>query len=478
MGSPFAKDFLPKMEDGTLQAGPGGARGTRALEINKMISFWRNAHKRISSQMVVWLPRSALPRTVTRHPDYDEEGCYGAILPQVVTAGTITRRAVEPTWLTASNARPDRVGSELKAMVQAPPGYVLVGADVDSQELWIAAALGDAHFAGMHGCTAFGWMTLQGRKSSGTDLHSKTAATVGISREHAKVFNYGRIYGAGQPFAERLLMQFNHRLSREAAAEQAQRMYAVTKGLRRYRLSEEGEWLVRELGLPVDRTEDGWVSLQDLRRIHREAARKSRGRRWQVVAERAWTGGTESEMFNKLESIATAAQPQTPVLGCRISRALEPAAVQGEFMTSRVNWVVQSSAVDYLHLLLVAMKWLFEEFAIDGRFCISIHDEVRYLVREEDRHRAALALQISNLLTRCMFAYKLGLHDLPQSVAFFSAVDIDRCLRKEVTMDCKTPSNPTGMARRYGVPQGEALDIYQILELTKGSLERRSQPAP
>lgn len=83
------------------------------------------------------------------------------------------------------------------------------------------------------GCTAFGWMTLQGRKSRGTDLHSKTATTVGISREHAKVFNYGRIYGAGQSFAERLLMQFNHRLTKQEAAEKAQQMYAVTKGLRR-----------------------------------------------------------------------------------------------------------------------------------------------------------------------------------------------------------------------------------------------------
>ncbi|XP_054306340.1 DNA polymerase subunit gamma-1 isoform X2 [Pongo pygmaeus] len=293
VGSPFAKDFLPKMEDGTLQAGPGGASGPRALEINKMISFWRNAHKRI-----------------------------------------------------------------------------------------------------------------------------------------------------------------------------------------RYRLSDEGEWLVRELHLPVDRTEGGWISLQDLRKVQRETARKSQWRKWEVIAERAWKGGTESEMFNKLESIATSDIPRTPVLGCRISRALEPSAVREEFMTSRVNWVVQSSAVDYLHLMLVAMKWLFEEFAIDGRFCISIHDEVRYLVREEDRYRAALALQITNLLTRCMFAYKLGLNDLPQSVAFFSAVDIDRCLRKEVTMDCKTPSNPTGMERRYGIPQGEALDIYQIIELTKGSLEKRSQPGP
>ena len=99
-------------------------------------------------------------------------------------------------------------------------------------------------------------------------------------------------------------------------------------------------------------------------------------------------------------------------------------------MTSRVNWVVQSSAVDYLHLMLVCMRWLIERYQIDARFCISIHDEVvslhgvlcvhrdyeqvRYLVRSEDRYRAALALQITNLLTRSMFAYKLGINDLPQ----------------------------------------------------------------
>lgn len=72
-------------------------------------------------------------------------------------------------------------------MIEAPPGYHLVGADVDSQELWIASIIGDAHFAGMHGCTALGWMTLQGNKTDGTDLHSVTAKTIGISRDHAKV---------------------------------------------------------------------------------------------------------------------------------------------------------------------------------------------------------------------------------------------------------------------------------------------------
>lgn len=50
---------------------------------------------------------------------------------------------------------------------------------------------------------------------------------------------------------------------------------------------------------------------------------------------------------------------------------------------------------------------------IDGRFLLSIHDEVRFLIKEEHVAKAALALQISNLWTRCMFASRLGMNDLP-----------------------------------------------------------------
>jgi len=62
-------------------------------------------------------------------------------------------------------------------------------------------------------------------------------------------------------------------------------------------------------------------------------------------------------------------------------------------MTSRVNWVVQSSAVDYLHLMLVCMKWLFTKYNIDGRFCISIHDEVN------KRYNKLLWLEVSGMAT-------------------------------------------------------------------------------
>lgn len=63
---------------------------------------------------------------------------------------------------------------------------------------------------------------------------------------------------------------------------------------------------------------------------------------------------------------------------------------------------------------------------------------------------------------------------LLQSVAFFSAVDVDLCLRKEVTMDCRTPSNPHGLTHGYGIPQGEALSIYEVMKKTGGKLSANS----
>jgi len=149
------------------------------------------------------------------------------------------------------------------------------------QELWIASLLGDADFAGEHGATALGWMTLQGEKAEGTDMyvrpetsslsarrkpscgnasfspfvlptthlyrhlishllcaaansyrHSHTAGILGISRDQAKIMNYGRIYGAGQRFAEQLLHQFNPTLTEVEAHDLAEKLYTQTKGRR------------------------------------------------------------------------------------------------------------------------------------------------------------------------------------------------------------------------------------------------------
>jgi len=411
--NPMAKSYLPYFENGTLSSEYSYAK--EALEMNASCSYWISARDRIRSQLVVYendLPPDATEKTARNKSE--DEPAMGFILPQVIPMGTITRRAVENTWLTASNAKKNRVGSELKAMVRAPPGYTFVGADVDSEELWIASVVGDATFR-IHGGNAIGFMTLEGTKAAGTDLHSRTASILGITRNDAKVFNYGRIYGAGLKFAATLLRQFNPNLSEKETSAIAGKLYATTKGTKTSRKA-----------------------------LHKRPF---------------WRGGTESFVFNKLEEFAEQERPRTPVLGAGITEALNGRFIsKGGYLTSRINWAIQSSGVDYLHLLIVAMDYLVRRFNIEARLAITVHDEIRYLVREHDKYRAAMALQVANLWTRAMFAQQVGIDDLPQSCAFFSAVDIDPVLRKEVDMDCITPSNP------IPIPPGESIDIMGLLE--------------
>ncbi|GAB0133320.1 DNA-directed DNA polymerase gamma mip1 [Epichloe bromicola] len=410
--NPMAKGYLGFFEKGTLSSEYAYAK--EALEMNASCSYWISARDRIMSQMVVYkgdLQASTKPRKRRSKAKAQEDGF---ILPQVIPMGTITRRAVENTWLTASNAKKNRVGSELKAMVKAPDGYCFVGADVDSEELWIASLVGDATFQ-MHGGNAIGFMTLEGTKAAGTDLHSRTASILGITRNDAKVFNYGRIYGAGLKFAATLLRQFNPDLSEKETMDVASKLYANTKGTKTTR-----------------------------RIIH---------------SRPFWRGGTESFVFNKLEEFAEQERPRTPVLGAGITEALMGRFIsKGAYLTSRINWAIQSSGVDYLHLLIVSMDFLVRRFNINARLAITVHDEIRYLVHEEDKYRAAMALQVANIWTRAMFAQQVGIDDLPQSCAYFSAIDIDHVLRKEVDMNCITPSHPTP------IDPGESLDIHALLD--------------
>lgn len=450
VGNPLARDFLNKFSDNVLAGLDASA--TQVLKIARTVSYWRNNRDRIMSQMVVWLNEKSLPSAARKSARTMR---YGAIIPQVVVSGTLTRRATEPTWMTASNASMERVGSELRSMVQAPPGYNIVGADVDSQELWIASVIGDAHCAGIHGATPFGWMTLIGTKSNGTDMHSVTAKAVGISRDHAKVINYARIYGAGQKFAERLLKQFNPSMSEFEASSKSRKMFALTKGKRIYRLKEE------YVNDDVEDREYSSYETWKLAKVHGKTTDE-------MFDKGKWLGGTESAMFNRLEEIAGCSKPATPFLNSRLSRALESYGERDDkYLPTKINWVVQSGAVDFLHLMLVSMRWLMRD---NARFCLSFHDEVRYIVPTKYKYNAALAMHLTNLFTRAFFSSRLGVKDLPMSVAFFASVEVDTVLRKESNVDCKTPSNPHGLDNGYGVPAGESLDVFKAIEKSSGTL--------
>lgn len=414
----ISKPFLRYYEEGILSSSNKLAK--EAFEMNVTNSYWVSSRERIMNQFVVYESTLKSQGSKSKNKKSNTKNLkeLGFIIPQIIPMGTITRRAVEKTWLTASNAKKTRLGSELKSLIQAPPGYVFVGADVDSEELWIASLVGDSAFR-LHGGTALGWMTLEGTKNAGTDLHSKTAKILGISRNEAKVFNYGRIYGAGVKFATSLLAKFNPTISEEMATKVAKTLYSETKG-------KSGV-----IKLPYDTNEN----------------------------VRLWYGGSESVVFNMLESIAEQDNPKTPVLGAGITAALNRQNLRSNsFLPSRINWAIQSSGVDYLHLLLISMEHLCKIYGVDARLAITVHDEVRYITKEENKYKCAMLLQIANLWVRAMFCYQLGIENIPQSCAFFSCVDIDFVLRKEVDFDCITPSNSNP------IPHGESIDIVKLLD--------------
>lgn len=423
--SVMTKDFIKFFDSKIMTSEFDYAK--EIMNLNSTASYWVGNRARIQDQFCVFAdPTGKKNKFFDTKLDIKKHENMGLILPKLCTMGTITRRATENTWLTASNSKPNRIGSELKSLVEAPKGYVFVGADVDSEELWIASLIGDSMFK-IHGGTALGWMCLEGDKSEKTDLHSKTASIMGILRNDAKVFNYGRIYGAGVKFATRLLKQCNSNLSDDEAAAIATKLYEQTKGC---------------------------------------------AKQVKSINKRVYHGGTESVMFNALEAIAHLKEPKTPVLGAAITDALNESNLnKNNYLTSRVNWTIQSSGVDYLHLLIVSMEYLINNYNVDARLMITVHDEVRFMVKEEHALKCALLLQISNLWTRALFCEQMGIKDLPQSCAFFSEVDVDHVLRKEVNMDCITPSNPKP------IPPGKSYDISALLDAIKPQ-EVLAKPKP
>ena len=156
--NPLSKAYLKLFEEGRLTSDLALAR--EALDMNAQCSYWISSRERILGQMMVYqdelskmgvkqegdpekahsevvkddslaLPDVRLRPSAAPPTGNTSDPKLGFILPQLIPMGTITRRAVEKTWLTASNAKRNRVGSELKSMVTAPSGYHFVGADVE-----------------------------------------------------------------------------------------------------------------------------------------------------------------------------------------------------------------------------------------------------------------------------------------------------------------------------------------------------------
>ena len=184
--------------------------------------YWRAYKGRIADLMIV------------------KNNSHEVILPRSVVHGTVTRRSKDSFFVVGmQGGKPDTIGVDQYKTFVAPEGKCYVSADVDSQEMWIAALLADKQAGSeIAGFTPISFMVCNGSKDAGTDVHTVTASNVGIDRNKAKVLNYARLYMCG-------LKKAQENIGGENSYEKAKEMWELTKGKKTLKLpSDVDDWLI------------------------------------------------------------------------------------------------------------------------------------------------------------------------------------------------------------------------------------------
>ena len=385
----FCKDYVSLFERGVLKA-------DRDLQpiLEKLIST------------INWI--SLRKRTASIHIESPEG--FPMVVPQISPNGTITGRCADNLWQVMANPKSKRIGTELKSMISPPSGYVFVGADVDSQEAWLAGLMGDMA-TGICGSTPMGFITIAGQNTgdidTSSDIHSvmvrETEMEINgiltrIPRGKTKNRVYGAVYGQGVKGDQNFLLQEMPDLSEEDTFRNSKLFVSKFKGSSSY-----------------------------------------------MGGRKIYCGGLASSSFNNMEAIADSPYPKTILLNNIMSAAL---AGSNDFKPSRVNWTIQSSGADFRDLLLLYSYRFFKLLGADAFTFMTIHDEIRCIAVDSESNivKTAYALQLAHLYTRCAFLDVTNMDILPAGVAWFSGIDIDRyCLRKDPHENQVTPSQPEGL---------------------------------
>ena len=365
MGSPIKQGVLSSLVD-----------TSEVMKLLSQIRLWESFRKRFASIRThnnVWITQD------TRYP------------------GTISYRASGMTQLLPNkhaqdkegkHIYSDKLGCSIKSEVEAPPGFVIVGADLNSQELGIFAAIGDA-LNGFHGSQPGSVMNLLGSKADKTTLHWILALKAGIEYGLAKNCIYGSIYGLAVKGLKDYFMKANVLMPEEEATALAKETLDLLLGINDYGV---------------------------LR------------------------GGLLSDSFNQVRKLAKAKVMRTVICGRKISKALRN--LGKDYMTTRVNWIVQSAGSDQRELVVVWMHWLLKKYNINARLITPIHDEFRYCVAEDQVEDFNWCFQLCHVLMQAYTVDVLGLDGITCNHAYFPEVDLDNYLRKSVDDPVHTLCNP------------------------------------
>jgi len=400
VGGVLSKDYLDDFESGVLSSSLPQAQELIQLAIR--VSYWTSVRSRVLGQ---------LPRKCGDDTD------VSVIVPQTVPHNTATNRAGERLWLTVPDPKPDKIGTEVKTRVQVKSPYTFVSSDYDGQESVVASIFADSYYK-IAGSTQFGHSVLAGSKEDGTDMHSMTAKTIGISRTIAKNCNYGMLYGSGVKTLATTIRKGNKSIPMSVAENMGKKLIRAKKGSK--------------------------------------ASRESAN----------YIGGSDSHAYNEMARVANSEVPANPLSGTKMSTAFRPNTVGKEFFTMRNNWVIQSTGSAMLHSFLTGMEYLLRKYKVKARFCMSVHDSVLYMCREEDADLVSALYQVAHLWSWAWLRYNYGICEMPHANAWFSSIEVDKIFRKSATASTVTVSQP------LPEPVGRAHNITSLVPVLE-SLRNR-----
>lgn len=182
--------------------------------------------------------------------------------------------------------------------------------------------------------------------------------------------------------------------------------------------------------------------------------------------EGLYEGGTDSDAFNAMYSIAMSKVPTLPALGTQISTALRPDVCGTSFMTGRNNWAIQAQGAEFLACLLTMIAYLCEKNDIEHHFTLAIHDEVHYMIKKEDRERFAAIMNVAHYLVWKLFHEAWGIEEFPICRFYFDQLDSRHCIVKEPEESLVTPSNPDGDKEPIGIGM-KPKDLMQYIKQVK-----------
>ena len=330
---------------------------------------------------------TSLRKRIASFQSFDVEG-YPAFKDKI-RVGTVTRRLTSSvTQVLPKMDKVGCVGANVRALLKAPEGTKFVEADFDSQELLLAAELGDSEM-GYRGASPFSVSCHIGQKETRTTPHYLLADSAQIDYTLAKNIGYAVIYGQSVKGSVDYFLMANKSMTKAEALERATTTHNKQKGVRD-----------RRSGL--------------------------------------YSNGAASPTYNQLHRLCNNIEQRSLLSHQKMTKALSEA--KGDYVTTRQNWFIQEAGSSMRDRLVLYTWYLMQRYGIVGRLVMTVHDEAIFCVEESQATLMAYILQLAHLYITGWKTDRLGLDCLPAGQSYFSSVEVDTRWRK--SPKANPPSTP------------------------------------